>query len=217
MIGGHPGVMDHGRSLVVWPEALEHAAGRRALTEVVPLGARLLFLGPIGDLEAALDMVLPWRPLAVMTVHGQTVPPATAVVRIDRWSPDDLTGAQEVQRRSGITPLPPHTLRLGNPVDPWRHWIVPEARAGVAGVIHQQSLRRPLDDAWPPGSVLTAGLAVADGRRGEGLGAALLATAAGVGATCAVAFVDPENGTRRMLERCGWKDSGRAVHLVCWR
>jgi hypothetical protein len=83
-------------------------------------------------------------------------------------------------------------------------------------VIHRQVLSRGLDGVWPPGSALTAALAVEPSHRHGKLGSELLMVAGTTSTTCGVGFLDPRNESRSLLARNGWVGTGRVVQLVSW-
>jgi hypothetical protein len=211
-LGVQHGLQSHGRSLLVWPDALDDAAARDAVRTIAGFGARVLWLGPPRD----IDRMLPGSVRRTLPVHRRRHPePALGPVRrLGARSVAMHTRIIELQRSRGITPLPVHAFAdVAHGAAEWDHWVI-EKDGDLLAVIQRQMLNRPFPGAGPE-LALVCGLAVRAGHRGFGR-VLLEHAAASDGTGSAICISEPGLSTDYLIHQ-DWQLTGATVELVAWR
>lgn len=209
-------LQSHGRSLLVWPEALDDAVARQAVQAIVGFGARVLWLGRPAD----IDRLLPGAFRRTLPVHRRSRPqPELAEAPVGRLacrSAGTHARIVELQRSRGITPPPIHAFtEARHGAAEWDYWVI-EQDGALAGVIQRQLLRRPVPGAGPD-LALVCGLAVRPDFASLGYGRALLEhAAASAGTGSAICLSEPEHSTKYLIGQ-GWELTDATVELVGWR
>jgi hypothetical protein len=215
-VADYPGLQSHGRSLLVWPEALEDASSREAVRAIAGFGARILWLGSPRD----IDRVIPGAVKRTLPVHRRRHPRPAA-----ERAPVHLLTARsaavhahivELQRSRSITPLPVHAFAdATHGAAEWNHWVI-EQDGTILGIIQRQLLARPFPGVGTELS-LVCGLAVRADCPARGLGRALLEhAAASDGTGSAICISEPDQSTDYLV-RQDWELTGSTVELLLWR
>ncbi len=213
---GHRVLQSHGRSMFVWPDALDDAAAREAVRTILGVGARVIWLGSPRD----IDRVIPGAARRTLPVHRRCNPQPDAepvpVRRLGIRSAAMHARIVQLQRSRSITPLPVHAFAdVAHGAAEWDHWVIEQGEA-LVGVIQRQMLKRPLPGAGTE-LTLVCGLAVRADAVSRGLGRALLEhAAASDGAGSAICISDPDLSTDYLIRR-DWELTGATVELVGWR
>jgi hypothetical protein len=206
------GVQSHGRSLLVWPDRLDHA-GARLLRRLVPLGVRIVVFGP--PTTAGALPVWPGQPLTCSHAVYWRRPRAGRLTDVDGGCFDsDLcpTEIQALHRAGGVTPLPASVLRDNGG---WRHAVVVDGDVPVA-VASAQQLAWPLPGSGRGPARLVSAVAVAGSRRRLGLGRSVVENVA-ADADAAFALVAAAEGPARVFfESLGWERGNVAATYARW-